>query len=49
MLAAAQRFYTKSGFVQVKESELSQAFEKCHLDTVFFCGSVHSIMKRGSF
>lgn len=35
-LHAAQKFYKKNGFSQIKEDNLPKQFAKCPLDTVFF-------------
>jgi len=36
VLHAAQRFYSKYGFLRIKQSDLPNGFIKCELDTVFF-------------
>jgi DNA-binding MarR family transcriptional regulator/N-acetylglutamate synthase-like GNAT family acetyltransferase len=44
-LKAAQKFYTKYGFTQIKKSELPSQFEICHLDEVFFSGKMSEISR----
>lgn len=42
-LQAAQRFYDKSGFSRIKQSDLPVSFQKCPLDTVFFKADLKNI------
>ena len=42
---AAIRFYEKNGFSRIPEHQLPQGFIKCPVDTVFFKGSIESLLK----
>lgn len=44
LLKAAHRFYDKSGFVLIAQSELPAEFEICPLDTVFYEGKVVDLL-----
>lgn len=42
-LQAAQRFYTKCGFMHIDQKDLPSEFERCPLDTVFFKAKVKKL------
>ena len=47
-LHAAQKFYTKQGFLSIDPKDLPKKFEKCPLDTVFFKASVQKIKQQAA-
>ncbi|HQS83576.1 MAG: GNAT family N-acetyltransferase [Alphaproteobacteria bacterium 16-39-46] len=42
-LHAAQKFYTKQGFLRIDPKDLPKKFEKCPVDTVFFKASLQEL------